>query len=106
MSTSITEESTNTFRVWARSLGNSCRLRVDGHENAEWLLGRLTKVFNNCGPINKWEGSSFCTFQVPYNNERSSRSALENMLAAISEIELMLQPEWEADSKEAGPTEP
>jgi hypothetical protein len=103
MSISVAQEKMNTFRVWARPLGQMCRLRINGRENAEWLLGRLAEVFNNCGSITQLEGSSSCVFEVPYNNERLSRCTLEKMLAAIPEVELMLAPERSTNDEEAEP---
>ena len=103
MSTKAAEEKMNTFRVWARPLGQVCRLRIDGRKNAEWLLGRLAEVFNKCGAIGQLEGSSFCVFEVPYNNERLSRCTLEKMLAAIPEVELMLAPERSTKGEQAEP---
>lgn len=34
-------KTTETFRVWIRPLGQSCRVRVDGIENGRWLINRL-----------------------------------------------------------------
>ncbi len=81
------------FRVWVRALGDACRVRVDGVENARWLLGRLSKsfVFKSCEPIGEERDSSFCTFRVPYNS-RLSRSTFEKLLNAIPELVLMPEP--------------
>jgi hypothetical protein len=82
------------FRVWIRPLGDACRVRVDGTENAMWLLGRLGQsvVFKNCEPIEDEEGSACSTFEVPYTPQMS-RSTFEEMLADIPQLELMLEPE-------------
>lgn len=32
------------FDVWLRPLGNVCRVRVDGSQNATWLLDRLHEI--------------------------------------------------------------
>jgi hypothetical protein len=39
----------DAFQVWLRPLGESCRVRVNGVRNAEWLLKRLGTSFAvNC----------------------------------------------------------
>jgi len=83
----------NTFSVWLRPLGSVCRVRVDGTQNARWLLDRLGRsfVFKSSEPINDDHCSSRSTFHVPYSS-RMSRSAFENLLAAIPEVTLMLDP--------------
>jgi hypothetical protein len=83
----------NTFHVWVRPLGGACRVRVDGVGNAEWLLDRLGRSFD-CGsskPIRDGEGSCCSTFRVPYGSQMS-RSTFEELLAAIPEVTLMLDP--------------
>jgi hypothetical protein len=84
----------NTFRVWIRRLGSACRVRVDGRENAMWLLARLgqSHAFNSREPIRDDEASFRSTFQVPYTSEMP-RSAFEELLAAIPEVEVMSDPE-------------
>jgi len=81
------------FSVWIRPLGSVCRVRVDGMQNARWLLHRLGQsfVFKSSESINDDEGSSRSTFHVPYSS-RMSRSAFESLLAAIPEVTLMLDP--------------
>lgn len=84
----------NTFRVWIRRLGSACRVRVDGRENAMWLLGRLgqSHAFNSREPIRDDEASFRSTFQVPYTSDMPC-SAFEELLAAIPEVEVMPDPE-------------
>jgi hypothetical protein len=48
-------------------------------------------VFKSSEPISDDEGSSRSTFHVPYSS-RMSRSAFENLLAAVPEVTLMLDP--------------
>lgn len=83
----------NTFRVWIRPLGADCRVRVDGMQNALWLLDQLGRsfVFKSSEPIHGDERSSYCTFQVPYSSQMS-RSMFERVLAAIPQVELMSEP--------------
>ena len=83
----------NAFRVWIRSLGGNCRVRVDGLRNAQWLLNRLGRsfVFKTADPMNEEEGSSCCTFRLAYSSQMSRRG-FERLLAAIPEVTLMTDP--------------
>ena len=84
----------NAFQVWIRPLGGSCRVRVDGIENAKWLLDRLSHsfIFKTSKPVGETEGTSVCGFDVPYNPPLS-RAKFESMLVAIPEVQLMAGPE-------------
>jgi hypothetical protein len=84
----------NAINVWLRPLGDFCRVRVDGIENARWLLDRLSQsfVFKTFEPFAETMGSSVCSFQVPYNPPLS-RSKFERLLAAIPEVHLSREPE-------------
>jgi hypothetical protein len=79
----------NAFQVWLRPLGDFCGVRVDGIQNAKWLLNRLSQsfVFKTFEPFGETMGSSMCTFQVPYNPPLS-RSGLVKLLVAIPEVRL------------------
>lgn len=81
------------FRVWIRSSGNNCRLRVDGMGNAQWLLNRLghSFVFKTAAPMAEEEGSSCYTFRVAYSSHISPRE-LQRLLAAIPEVSLLADP--------------
>ncbi len=83
----------NTFRVWIRPLGSNCRVRVDGIKNTGWLLDRLGRafVFKTSEPVNEDEASSCYTFRVAYNSQVSPRG-FERLLAAIPEVNLMMDP--------------
>lgn len=83
----------NSFSVWIRPLGGVCRVRVDGTQNARWLLDRLGRsfVFKSSEPIHDDQGSSRSTFQVPYSSQMP-RSVFEKLLVAIPEVTLMLDP--------------
>jgi hypothetical protein len=86
----------NTFHVWLRPLGESCRVRVEGVENARWLIARLSqsrdlKISATFGAI---EDTSDCSFEVPCN-AALPRTRFERFLAAIPEVILMTQPECE-----------
>jgi hypothetical protein len=83
----------NPFHVWLRPVGDFCRVRVDGIENARWLLGRLSQsfVFKTFEPFVETMGSSVCSFQIPYNPPLS-RTKFVRLLAAIPEVRLMSEP--------------
>ena len=81
------------FRVWTRSLGTALRVRVEGGENATWLLGRLSQsfIFKSSEPVRQEDDGLACTFQLPYGSQ-TSRSAFEKLLARIPEVTLMMDP--------------
>jgi hypothetical protein len=81
------------FRVWIRRLDGACRLRVDGLENADWLLRRLSHsfVFKTSEPLHDMRDSSDCTFCVAHNAQLPG-PAFEKLLAGIAEVKLMLEP--------------
>ncbi len=83
----------NKFRVWIRPLGSCCRLRVDGCQNAEWLLARLSRsfAFKSCEPMNVDIATSSCTFQVLYTSDMS-RTRFDRLMASIPEVTVMSDP--------------
>ena len=82
------------FHVWIRSLGNASRVRVEGNDNARWLLGRLSRsfVFKSSEPVRQETTTAFFTFQVPHSSQ-TSRSTLVRLLAKIPEVTLMAEAE-------------
>ena len=84
----------NAFDVWVRPLGKSCRVRVSGTTNAEWLLKRLGESFavDNADPCREKQESDICTFEVPCKLPRS-RNRLEKALASMPEVRLRMRPE-------------
>jgi hypothetical protein len=81
------------FTVWVSRIDGASGVRVEGLENAKWLLGRLSDffVFKTCDPLHERFGSSDCTFRVAHNSQMSA-SRLEKLLAGISEVKLILEP--------------
>ena len=81
------------FSVWIRRLDGASRLRVDGLENAKWLLGRLSDsfVFKSSEALECFADSSDCTFRVAHNSQMSG-PRIERLLAGIAEVKLMLDP--------------
>jgi hypothetical protein len=81
------------FHVWVRPLGGICRVRVEGAQNAQWLLARLghSFVFKTADPMREETDSSCCTFCVAYGPQ-VSRATLESAIAGIPEVVLMSDP--------------
>lgn len=85
------------FRVWVTRLESTSRLRVDGLENAKWLLRRLSAsfVFKTSEPIDEVRDSGDCTFRVAHSSQISARQ-LEKLLAEIREVHLLPEPARQA----------
>lgn len=81
------------FRVWIRRLDGACGLRVEGLENARWLLCRLSDffIFKTSEPVEIVPNSSDCTFRVAHNSQMPGPK-FEKLLARIAEVKLMLEP--------------
>lgn len=84
----------NLTRVWVRSLGNACRVRVEGSDNARWLVDRLSQTPALAGLefVDVEPCGTTCTIRVPNSAERTL-ATLEKELADIPGVELMLEPE-------------
>lgn len=86
--------SSSPIRVWVRSLGNSCRVRLENSENARWLLAQLQER-NALVGLNQVEihsTESGCRFQIPNATQRTLAS-LETALGQIPGVQLMVSPE-------------
>jgi len=81
------------FNVWISQMDGASCLRVDGLENATWLLRRLSDffVFKTSEPIHEISDSSDCTFRVAHNPQMSVRQ-FEKLLAGIWEAKLIVEP--------------
>ena len=93
-----------SFQVWLSPLGATCKVRVDGITNANWLLHRLRQsfAFQSSEPVIDEEGSSCCTFRMTYSTQRYYRT-FERLLSAIPEVKWTPDPAREADSKKEVP---
>jgi hypothetical protein len=80
------------FHVWMSRSDGASRLRVDGHENAVWLVRRLSEffVFKTSEPIRQAVDSSNCSFYIAYSSQLSA-SRFEKLLAGIGEVKLILE---------------
>jgi hypothetical protein len=90
----------NAFRVWAYRIDGATCVRVDGLENANWLLRRLSDffVFKTCEPLVDLSDSAAYMFRVSHNSRLSGKQ-FEKLLAGISEVKLIVEPPkpaWQA----------
>ena len=87
------------FRVWIRRTDGASGLRVDGLENAKWLLSRLSDffVFKTSEPLCDVPDSADCTFRVAHTSQMSG-AGFERLLAGIAEVKLTLEPAQPVDS--------
>ena len=81
------------FHVWIRPLSSACRVRVDGMQNAKWLLNRLSEsfVFKTSEPLDDDVATACSSFQVQYGSQMSGPK-FAKLLAGIPEVYLMLEP--------------
>ena len=89
----------SAFIVWLRPVGSVCRIRVDGRENARWLLDRLGQlfIFKSSEPVRAEGSTSFCTFLLPCGSQES-HSSIARLLAKIPEVTLNMEPALEIDA--------
>jgi hypothetical protein len=89
----------DSFNVWLSPLGATCKVRVDGIDNANWLLNRLRQsfIFESSEPVSDLDGSC-CTFDVAYSSSACYRT-LEGLLTAIPEVDVTLDLAREEERK-------
>lgn len=82
----------DAFRVWVRPLQSASRVRVEGMNNALWLLKRVSQsfFFKSSEPVHEGADSN-CSFEVSYGSETSC-STFERLLSRIPEVKLMREP--------------
>jgi hypothetical protein len=81
-------------RVWVRALGQSCRVRLESAEQAEWVLAQLEKkkALEGVVKVEIQAAAMGCLFEIP-NASKRTLATLEAALGEIPEVELMLSPE-------------
>jgi hypothetical protein len=74
-------------------MANVCRVRVEGIQNARWLLNRLSQsfVFKTSEAIKDEWSQSYSIFNVLYSSQISP-SKFKKLLAFIPEVNLLLDP--------------
>lgn len=83
-----------SVRVWIRTLGTSCRVRLQSQEKARWVLAQLHERNALAGltEVEICSTESGCQFQIPNATQRTL-ATLEVALDQIPGVELMLSPE-------------
>jgi hypothetical protein len=73
-------------------MDGASRLRIDGLDNATWLLYRLSHyfVFKTSEPLHSVCDSSEYTFRVAHNSQMSGRQ-FEKLLGGIAEAHVILE---------------
>jgi len=81
------------FCVRLSRIDGASGLRVDGLENAKWLLSRLSDffVFKTSEPLCEAPNSPDCIFRVAHSSQLSGRN-FEKLLAGIKEVILSFEP--------------
>jgi hypothetical protein len=81
------------FQVWIHPMENACRVRVEGIQNAKWLLSRLSEsfVFKSSEAIKDEWSYSYSIFNVLYTSQLSL-SKFKKLLEFIPEVKLLLAP--------------
>ena len=87
------EKDNESVPCFAKPYRRRSRLHVDGLENANWLLYRLSElfVFKTSEPLSYIPASSEYKFCVAHSSQISGPS-FEKLLAGIAEVKLMLEP--------------
>jgi hypothetical protein len=82
------------FNVWISRMDGASRLRVDGLENTNWLLCRLSDyfIFKTSEPVRDVSDSSDYTFRVAHNSQMSGRQ-FEKLLVGIAEAKVIVEPQ-------------
>ena len=91
----ISEHSINLIRVWVRSLGNACRIRVEKEEYLRWLVERLScnPLYAGLKTLDLGKAREKCLLQIS-NSESGSLLRLEEALSQIPGVQLMTEPEY------------
>ena len=80
------------FNVWISRMDGASRLRVDGLENTNWLLRRLSDyfVFKTSEPLRGVPDSPDYTFHVAYNSQMTGLQ-FEKLLTGIPEANVIVE---------------
>jgi hypothetical protein len=91
----ISEQSILSIRVWVRSLGSTCRVRVDKEENLPWLVEQLSRDPEYAGlkTLDLSKVREKCLLHISYA-ESGSLDRLEETLSQIPGVQLMTEPEF------------
>lgn len=89
------ENSTLSIRVWVRTLGNTCRVRVDKEEHLHWLVEQLSRdpEYTGLKKLDLDTAREKCLLHISYS-ESGSLARLEEALSQIRGVQLMTEPEF------------
>ena len=79
---------TKAFKVWLRPTGSTCKIRVEGSEQAEWLRNKLGEQGIECAKPRQASGTDFCNLHATYKSEMSHEQ-FQKLIATMPEVELM-----------------
>ena len=79
------------FKVWLRPMGNSCKVKVDGSQNAEWLRGKLMAKALECSDAEQLAGTSCYVFVATFKSQ-ITEFEFRTLILHMSEAQLMLDP--------------
>ncbi len=79
------------FKVWLRPMGNSCKVKVDGSQNAEWLRGTLMAKALECSEAKQLAGTSYYVFFATFTSQ-ITEFEFRTLSSHMSEAQLMLDP--------------
>jgi hypothetical protein len=75
-------------------MDGASRLRVDGLDNTNWLLWRLSDffVFKTSEPLRGITDSSEYTFRIAHTSQMTGRQ-FERLLSGIAETRVIVEPQ-------------
>jgi hypothetical protein len=81
-----------SFRVWVQPMDYEYRVSVDGEENADWLIGELSRsfIFKSALPLINEDESSVYSFQIPCNSLLPF-GVFRRVLASMPCVQLTMQ---------------
>jgi hypothetical protein len=81
------------INVLISRMDGACRIRVDGLDNTQWLLRRLSDlfIFKTSEPLYDVPNSSSYSFRVAHNSQMSG-PRFEKLLASIAGVKVILEP--------------
>jgi hypothetical protein len=92
------------FSVRISRMDGASRIRVDGIDNTQWLLCRLSDlfIFKTSEPLYDIPNTSAYSFRVAHNSQMSG-PRFAKLLASIAGVKVILEPSERASAFEAAP---
>jgi hypothetical protein len=81
------------FNVLISRMDGASRIRVDGLDNTQWLLCRLSDlfIFKTSEPLYDIPNSSSYSFRVAHNSQMSG-PRFEKLIASIAGVKVIMEP--------------